>query len=330
LDLNLGVDEFVDQDLHPVETSVSEISPGFSNLTRGNVEKGHLHLNVVGAKDSNSSEIIFSRDTEFGLPLLRRLADVTHFPDAGEIVKVYDSLRRRFVRVHATRSLRKEIVSGRHQFVTVWKFDNRDRSWEVWVDGYGGVVREELGGPHMVALRADADAVAAYARGEGDDDGMFDLSLEYENIPQAFSLARPNLSWSVELPEEEGPLNITLLNPTLQASVDVVVIENIESALEPESIVLDLLDRMRRKCPDLEILYQQPRDVGGVKGVRFETIGQRKGTELRTIGIVTVNRNKAYALMAAAPVFRFKEAREQMERILKSFVAKNPENRDQE
>ncbi|MCA9319770.1 MAG: hypothetical protein KDB53_03495 [Planctomycetes bacterium] len=320
-DIDIRVDEFVTHDLEPKAVDISEISPEHTSLMKGRIDKGHLTLRVVGQGPRHDSEELFSGETEFGLPLVRRLADMTHFPDRGEQVKVYDSLRRRFVRTRATRTLRKELVGGRHQFVTVWRFETGDRSRELWIDGYGGIVREELGGPHMVALRADPELVAAYARGEATDEDQIDLALNYENIPSGFRLARPNLSWSFELPEEEGPLTVTLLNPTLQASVDVVVLDRIGSATEPETVVLDLLDRMRRKAENLEILYQRADTLGGAAGVRFEVKGERKGTEIRTVGCVTVAKERAFAVLCAAPSFRFDDAKAQMERILASFEA---------
>src|SRR6185436_19183213 len=135
---------------------------------------------------------------------------------------------------HAQRSLRKEIVAGKHQFVTVWKVTCGERTWEVWVDGWGGVVREELGSPGMVAMRAPADSVLAYSRGEKAADGASDLSLAYENVPSSFKIERPNLTWSFELPDDVGPHTISIVNPTLQSSVDVMVLDHVGAETETE------------------------------------------------------------------------------------------------
>ncbi len=324
LDLDLRLEEFIDKDLHPTFFRVSEVSPDWSSLTSGHVRNGHLAIHSVEGGKESDSEILFDPKTEFMLPLLRRLADTTHFPDKGEVVKVFDSLRSRFSRVHATRTLRKELVAGRHQFVTVWRFDEGDRAREIWVDGYGGVVREELGGRHMVALRADPENVAAYAKGDPVDDDTVDLSLAYENVPSGYRLARPNLTWSFELPEDDGALSVSLLNPTQQASVDVIVIDRIGQSTEPETIAMDLLRKMEMKSRDFQILYQKPQSIGGRTGIRFEAEGDHKGNVLRTLGQISVGKDRAYALLASAPLERFDAARKQLELILRSFELTAP------
>ena len=319
LDMEMSVSEFVDRDLRPVTMRTSERSEGFDLVTSGVVERGHLDLRRGLGADQTRQEILFADETEFLQSLTRRLADLSHFPEKGQTFKVYDSLRSRFVLIEAHRSLRKEIVVGKHQFVTVWKLTQGKRSWEIWIDGYGGIVREELGGPHMVAMRADADQVLAYSRGEADDDDRIDLTLNYENVPERFALARPNLTWSFEFPDGDSRVAISLMNPTLQASADVIVLPRIGLGTAPESIALDLLSRMNEKSDDHSVEFQRPGSVGGVDGIHFESVARRKETMIRTIGAVTVCDGRAYALLMAAPAFRFEQAREQLERIRDSF-----------
>ncbi len=322
LDMDIKVNEFVDPNLRPLSLISSEESGGHSTISSGVVDRGHLELAVGVGADQRRREILFSEDTQFLRSLIRQLADASHFPEKGRSYKVYDSVRGAFVRVHATRSLRKEIVGGKHQFITVWRFDQGKRSFEVWIDGYGGIVREELGGPHMVAMRADPDKVTAYASGEDRDGEGVELSLEYENVPSGFALARPNLTWSFEFPEVESPVAITLLNPTLQASADAIVLDRVGEELACETIAMDLMARMERRSADFRVVWQKPETVGGVPGIAFECEASHKGSRLRTLGAVAVHAGKGYALLLAAPTHRFEEARAQLERILLSFEVK--------
>lgn len=319
VDMDLQTSEFVDHQLRPLTVVTSENGGGFSSLTRGSVQKGQLKIVSTQTGKREVNAIFFKEGTDFFQPLMRRLADMTHFPDRGETYKIYNSVQKRFERLHASRSLRKEIVAGKHQFVTVWKFKRHERVVELWIDGYGGVVREEIGGPHMVALRAHKDAVMKYSNGEAPEEDDVDLSLEYENVPSGFSLSRPNLTWSFEFPEFDSPVAITLLNPALQSSVDVVVLDRVDKSLAEESVVLDLLSRMKRNCENAEILYQRPDPLAGYEGLRFEIQANRKGTYLRTIGVVTVHDGKGYVLLLAAPSARFDKAKPQFERIIESF-----------
>lgn len=325
-DMDLSVSEFVDHDLNPRAMSISEISGEYSTLMDGRVDKGHLDLRCTGTGPSHKREILFADETELYLPLVRQLADMTHFPAKGQEFKVFDSVASEFRRVKAKRGLRKEIVGGKHQFVTVWTFESGRRSWEVWVDGYGGIVREELGGPHMVALRADREKVVAFSEGK-DVDVDLDLSLEYANIPAGFKLARPNLTWSFEFPEFDSPVAVTLVNPTLQASVDVVALSRTDAGTEAETVVMDLIDRMERKSDSFEVLYQEPTTIGGAPGVLFEATSERRGTDLRTMVAVTISKDRGYAMLLAAPAFRFHEARPALERILESFEPLEPEQK---
>ncbi len=321
--MDLNVSEFVDSDLRPVSLTTIESSEDFGEQTAGLIDKGHLTLRLGLGESQKRREILFSEETEFLQPLMRRLADMSHFSEAGETFKVFDSLRGVFIMVHASRGLRKEIVAGRHQFVTVWKFTQGKRVWEIWIDGYGGVVREELGGTHMVALRAKPEAVLAYSRGEANDGDGADLTLEYENVPEKFSLTRPNLTWSFEFPEFDSPVAITLINPTLQASADVIVLDHVEAGTAPESLALDLMARMNERSSDHNILFQQTGKLGGAQGIKFESTAERKGTLIRTIGAITVANDKAYAVLLAAPSFSFEKVRGQLERILNSFQIKD-------
>ena len=298
MDIDLRVNEFVDGDLRPLSMISSEESAGFSSMTSGVVERGHLELAVGVGSDQVRREILFSDDCEFLQPLLRRLADLSHFPEKGRVFKVYDSTRGMFVLMHATRKLRKEIVGGKHQFITVWKFVQGERSWEIWVDGYGGIVREELGGPHMVAMRADPEKVAAYARGEEKDGEGVELTLDYENVLAGFKLSRPNLTWSFEFPDHESPVAITLLNPTMQASADMIVLDHVSKDTACETIALDLMGRMNRKSDSVKFVWQRPETVGGAKGMTFECRAERKGASLRTIGALAIKDGKGYALLS--------------------------------
>ncbi|MCB9831398.1 MAG: hypothetical protein H6807_02915 [Planctomycetes bacterium] len=325
LDMDIKINEFVDRNLHPLTLIASEESGSHASITSGVVDKGHLELAVGVGADQVRREILFSEDTQFLQSLIRQLADTSHFPAQGQSFKVYDSVRGLFVRVRATRNLRKEIVAGKHQFVTVWHFDQGKRSWEVWIDGYGGIVREELGGPHMVALRADPEKVSAFARGEEKDGDGVELTLDYENVPAGFKLSRPNLTWSFEFPEVESPVAITLLNPTLQASVDTVVFDRVAEELACETVTMDLMARMERKSDDFEVVWQRPENIGGTPGITFECVAEHKGTRLRSLGAVVVHSGRGYALLMAAPEHRFAEARPQLERILASFELRDAE-----
>lgn len=314
-DVDLRVIEFVDDELKPRNVSVHERSADWAELRTGLVDKGHMRLkrgNDVG------TEILFSNDTEFLMPLLRRLAQATHFPDKGEEFKIFDPVEQRFVRMHARRELRKEVVANKHQFVTVWRFESGAKAWEVWLDGYGGIVREELGSAHMVAVRAPKEQVLAYAEGhevEGDED----LSLQYENEPAGFRLVRPNLTWSFDFPDGRSAVAITLLNPALQASVDVVALEQTEEGVEPETLLLDLIERMRSRSASAEVLFQKEATVAGRNGLRFEMKGTRKGVEVHTLGAICQAGKRCYALLLAAPTYRWHEAQPQLERVLQSF-----------
>ena len=211
--------------------------------------------------------------------------------------------------------------------MTVWKLTSGERVWEIWVDGWGGIVREELGSPGMVAMRAPAEGVLAFSRGEKAPDGDSDLSLSYENVPQQFRLDRPNLTWSFEFPDDVGARALTLLNPTLQASVDVIVVDAIGRETESETVVLDVLRRMDRGAKEQTVAYQKPEKVGGIEGVVFESTADRKGVAVKTIGAVTVAGGRSYTLLCAAPMHRFNEALPSFERILKSFEVLETEKR---
>ncbi|MEE9394750.1 MAG: hypothetical protein V3W41_19835 [Planctomycetota bacterium] len=317
-DVDLQVSEFVDRDLRPRIVSVNEQSQNFSELRHGVVTAGHLKIKRGSGTTMEESEILFTRDTELLMPLLRRLGDASHFPAKGKSFKVFDPVDQRFIRVRARRESRKEVVANKHQYVTVWKLESGPRHWEVWFDGYGGIIREELGSPHMVAVRAKKDLVMAYSRGEGKG-GDPELSLEYENTPLGFRLVRPNLTWSFDFPSDEGAVVTTLVNPTLQASVDVICLEKVGVETEAETILMDLLNRMRRHAGDAKVLYQKKALVGGCEGLRFEIQAERKEVQIQTVGVVCRHRGKAYAMLLAAPRFRWKDAQPQLERILGSF-----------
>ncbi|MFT7620109.1 MAG: hypothetical protein ACI97A_003766 [Planctomycetota bacterium] len=319
LDMDMNVSEFVDSDLRPVSLLTMEESENYGHPISGVVSRGHLEIKEGSGESQATREILFGDETEFLQPLVRKLADLSHFPEAGETFKVFDSQRSQFIMVHASRSPRKEIVAGKHQFVTVWKLQQGKRVWEIWIDGYGGLVREELGGPHMVALRAKPELVLAYARGEAKDGDGADITLEYENVPDKFRLSRPNLTWSFEFPEFDSPVAITLLNPTLQASADVIVLDHVEAGMAPETMALDLMSRMHRKSDAHKILFQKTGNLGGSVGIQFESTGERKGTVIRTIGAISVTNGRAYAVLLAAPAFSFDKVRGQLERILDSF-----------
>ncbi|MEZ6196964.1 MAG: hypothetical protein R3F20_14755 [Planctomycetota bacterium] len=317
-ELDLRVRESVGRDLRPRTVSVLEKSDDYNEIRNAAVESGHLKLTHGAGANVEENEVLFAEETELLMPLLRRLADSSHFPEKGKTFKVFDSVEERFVRVHAIREVRKEWVAGKHQFLTIWRLSAGERAWEIWFDGRGSVVREELGGPHMVAVRAEADKVAAFARGE-DDGGDPQLSLDYEDVPLGFRIVRPNLTWSFEIPEPGASTAISLVNPTLQASADVFAMSQVGREVEPETFLLDLLERLGRKSEDAKVLYQKPEAIGGRRGIRFEMQSRRRDVELRTIGAVCTNAGRAYAILLAVPEFRFRDARPQLEQILAAF-----------
>jgi hypothetical protein len=317
-ELDLRVTESIDRDLRPRQASVLERSEDFNDIRSAQVDRGHLKIKHGAGADLVENEVLFAAETELLMPLLRRLADSSHFPEKGKEFKVYDSVAEQFLRVHARREIRKEWVASKHQFVTVWKLRAGDRDWEIWFDGHGSIVREELGGPHMIAVRADQKSVLAFAKGEKDF-GDPQLSLEYEDVPLGFRLVRPNLTWSYELPEKGEGVAISMLNPTLQASADIFALDQVGREVEPETFLLDLLERLNRKLDDAKLLYQKPEAIGGRRGIRFEMKGRRRDVEIRTIGAVCTNAGRAYAILLAAPEFRFRDAAGQLERVLASF-----------
>lgn len=317
-ELDLRVTESIDRDLRPKNVNVLERSEEFNDIRSAIVDRGHLKLRHGAGANRKENEVLFAAETELLMPLLRRLADASHFPEKGKEFKVFDSVTERFMRVQTQREVRKEWVGGKHQFVTVWKLTAGDRDWEIWFDGLGSIVREELGGPHMIAVRADRESVLAFAKGEKDF-GDPQLSLEYEDVPLGFRLVRPNLTWAYELPTPGAGVSITLTNPTLQASADFFALDQVGREIEPETFLLDLLERLKRKLDDPKLLYQKPDAVGGRRGIRFEMRGRRRDVDLRTIGAVCTNAGRAYAVLLAAPEFRFREAQPQLERVLSSF-----------
>lgn len=286
-ELDVKATEFVDESLAPRRASFSESGAGPATSLEALVNRGFVKLNAVDAEGSRSSEVLFQSGTEFTMPLMRRLADMAHFPEKGESYRIFDASEKRFARMNALRTLRKEVVGGKHQFVTVWKLTSGEQVREVWVDGWGGIVREEIGGPAMVAMRAAKDKVLAYSRGEGNR--SCDLSLSYENAPSAFRIERPNLTWSFDLPDEDGALALTILNPVLQASVDVMTFDTKDKDCEPETILIDVMRRMEKGAEGVNVLYQKPEKVGAKNGVEFQLSCERKGTTVKTLGAVTVS-----------------------------------------
>lgn len=318
VDLDVQVSESIDAALQPLRASVVQSGPDFSSSSVGDIRDGHMKLRRSPDK-SPGVEILFGEDVELTGPLMRTLADRTHFPSKGETYRSYDILTGEFRRLHATRTLRSEIVAGRHQLVTVWKLRNGTREWEMWVDTRGGIVREELGGAHMVALRAPAEAVLAWSRGEASQPSHPDLKLAYENEMRGFELARPNLSWSFEFPEADSPHAITLVEPALQATVDVVVLDDQKGGVAAEGVVLDLLGRWERSAEDVLVEFQEPRPVGELKGIRVSATMRRKGVRIRTHADVCRSETRAYIILSSAPTSRFHEAEDAFSRIRRSL-----------
>lgn len=310
--------QIVDAELTPVSAQFSTSGAEQSSNYDANIEKGFARIRYTQPNAMSESEILFKPGTDLMLPLMRKLADSMHFPEKGEAYRVFDLDTQEFKKIHAQRTLKKEIVAGKHQFVTVWKLTSGEKSWEIWVDGWGGIVREELGSGGVVALRASSEKVLAFARGEGKPDTS-DLVLAYESEPSRFRIERPNLTWSFDFPEEEEKRVMTIANPVQQASVDVMVLDHIGQELESETVLLDLFKRMERTGQNQKVLYQKVEKVGGQDGIRFESTADLSGVGIKTVGAVTVANGKGYAVLCAAPLARFGEVSPSFEKILKSF-----------
>jgi hypothetical protein len=317
-ELDIRVIESVGPALRPRKISLQEEGPGFSTLSVGEIADGQLSIRRSPGKQAERV-ILFRPEVELTSPLLRRLADMTHFPAEGRTFRTYDTLNGEFHDVLARRSLRKEIVAGSHQLVTVWRFSTGIRRWEVWVDTHGGIVREELGGAHMVALRAPSEEVLAWSRGETSIAANPDLCLGYENKLRGFSLSRPNLSWSFEFPEADSPHAITLVEPALQASLNVVVLEGLSEGHAPETVVMDLLGRWEHGAESVALEYQKPSTLGDQPGIRVAATMKRKGVFIRTVADVCNAEGRAFVVLRSAPLSRYHEVRDAFERIDRSL-----------
>jgi hypothetical protein len=254
------------------------------------------------------STALFRKDVEFPRMLLRRLAGEPP-PEGGyPEFRVFRPRDATFGRVSLARHVERIGIRGRIRDVLVFRRKLGERLLETWLDMSGHVIREELGSPRLVSLRAAKSEVLGFARGDGGPEGE-DLGLEVVSESTGLRFLRPDLAWEL-IPGERRGAVASLLRPGLRATVDVLRIDNIAKDATEEGIALNVLSRMERQSTEFRSDGAFPARIGDRSGLRWSATCYRRGSRVRTLGALVLDQQgHAFVILCAAPELNFKAAK---------------------
>jgi hypothetical protein len=234
---------------------------------------------------------------------------------AGLPRRVFDACEGRFRDVLLVRRAESINWDGRTFDASIIMRRMGDRVLETWTLPDGGVMREEIGTPRLVALACDPETVEGYARGEGPA-GRDDLGLEYRSPDGGFSALLPDFAWEVSPASGGGESLVSFLRPGLRATVDVFRMASLPEDVTEEGLCLDVLARMGDTASDLLPEGPTPGRLGNRDALLFHATGTLEGTRVRTLGALALEGRQAFLILCAAPSDRFEEAESGFQELL--------------
>ena len=313
-ELDVVTEEFVDPDLRPVGFRHSETGPDGTHVVSGRRE-GHLLRILEGAGSLGERSATILRD-ETGLAGFNVLAAGREDgPGQGLPRRVFDAREGRFRDVLLMRRSESVNWDGRTFDASIIIRRMGDRVLETWTLPDGGVMREEIGTPGLVALSCGQEIVEGYARGEGPA-GKDDLGLEYRSPDGGFSALRPDFAWEVSPSSGGGAALVSFLRPGLRATVDVFRLASLPEDVTEEGLCLDVLARMGDAAGDLLPEGPTPGRLGNRGALLFHATGVLGGTQVRTLGALALEGRQAFLILCAAPAERFAEAESGFQELL--------------
>ena len=196
---------------------------------------------------------------------------------------------------------------------------------DIWVDGTGRVLRQELGSPALVALWAPPEEVAAHGRGEAVERPA-DLNLTFVSSEYGLSMERPDPSWDLEVGRAERALIVSFLQPKLRATVDVFRLPGVTHTTSLEGVAVRAQDQMRARSTGFSAAALRAVDVGGRPALEFDARARRGDQDLTSRALVLREGGSAFLVICAAPTEHYPAATASFDRILQSLRWPRPAN----
>lgn len=305
-EVDLKVTEFVDAELRPFSFRTQVTSGRSGRVIEGKRVGEYLRMVETSGGSRRERSALFRSDTELPRTLMRRLATATS-PEGGYgPMRVFWPREQDFGMIEVTRHLDRVSLRGHVKEVVVFRATSQGRTLETWMDLAGRVVREEIGSPHLISVRAPKADVLGWARGENVPDE--DLGLEFVSEITGLRLLRPDQSWEMVPGTEPRKSLVTLLRPGSRATVDVFHLEDLKPGATEEGVALDLITRMEKAAEEVKVRGPEPGKVGERDGLRFEITCRRRGTRVTTRGGILLDGRRAFIVLCAAPTANFQDA----------------------
>jgi hypothetical protein len=314
-EVDLTSTEFVDADLRPRAVSRRLVSGPSLRVTEGVFEDGRLLLEERAGSAKTARRAPCDAATELPGVLGERLAREPRRSGTGDVWRVFDPVEATFAEIAVARGVKRATAGGRVLDVVALRATRAGTTTEAWYDLHGRPVREELGGASLVAVRAEAERVRAFAAGEavGDDDLGLKVTVEAAGL----SFTRPDPTWETAAGDVDGARLASLVRAAGRATCDMFVLPR-EGRLDDDAACLDVLARVEGAAERGETIGPDRVRYGENRGVKFLVDGVRRGSLVRTLGFVFVRDERVFVFLCAAPPASFADAAPAFERLLAS------------
>lgn len=317
-EVDVKIVEFADAELRPLAFSHHVTSGASIRTVEGRREDGQMRMVERSGGIQNIRSALLRSEAEFPGLMLKRLA-AQPVPTGGYIEKVVFDPKQ--LDIHTERLQRRPdrvAFRGQVKNVVIFSRGRGPDTLATWLDMAGNVVREEIGSPNLISLRVPRKEVEAYARGE---EGVLgdDLGLEFHSERCGLRFLRPSLTWEVTPGTPENMTLLSLLRPSMRATVDVLELTELAPGVTVESVALELFERMERGSRNLRIDGPVAAQVGDRPGLRFEARCRKDDEELRTLGTLLVDGERAFVFLCAAPARFYAQALPDFNRLIQSI-----------
>jgi hypothetical protein len=313
--------EFEDADLRPRYAERRVVSGADLRATEIEIDGGRVAVREKGSDIVRRAP--FDATVEFLGSSTERVAREAKPTDPTSIGRYFDVATASFLQAATSRSLKRARLDGRVADVVVVRRATAEGAVETWFDLFGRPLREELGGPDLVATRTTAERVAAFVAGR--DDSGDDLGLKLSFDAAGLSLVKPDASWEAAAGDLERSRLGSLACASLRATCDVFELPISEG--DEDAACFEAVARVEAGVERADSDGPERASYGETRGVRFLVDGRRRGTLLRTLGFVVARGDRAYVFLCAAPATEFGAAAPVFERLLSSVRFEEPEVR---
>ncbi len=288
-------------------------------VVRAEVVGDQLAVTVRSMRGVDRREYSVGSGLRFPLELRREVMANPETEQLEESFRVFDPRREQFHLLEFAGSRSRRIPSGvGSRRVRVMNVDDGIVCNAIWFDGPNAILRREVNGPALVAVRGTETAAKSFGRGS---------SVGIEPAFQAerggrFGMWLPNPMWQFNEDEPAGQISAGM--GMYAAGVSLVLVDQLDAGVGIESAADVVVRWLRLVHPELELRSREAVVVRNTRGVRIKArfARQQRDHVSRTIrcdAVVFHVDGDLLALCCEAPLRDYPLVQRDFDRILESL-----------